>query len=79
MIDKPKLTFSQQIIYDCIVKYITETDSLPSMRMIMNMAGLNSVSTVHTHLQQLKKKGYITYIPGKRKSIRTTEMLEKTN
>ena len=75
--DKPELTFSQQIIYDCIVKYITETDSSPSMRTIMRMAGLNTVSTVYVHLQHLKEKGYITYTPGKTKSIKTIEMLER--
>lgn len=74
---KPELTFSQQVIYDCIVKYIAETDSLPSMRTIMRMAGLNTVSTVYVHLQHLKEKGYITYTPGKNKSIRPVEMLER--
>lgn len=74
---RPELTFSQQIIYDCIVKYITETNSLPSMRTIMRMAGLNTVSTVYVHLQHLKEKGYITYTPGKSRSIKTIEMLER--
>lgn len=75
--NKPKLTFAQQIIYDCIVKYTSESDSSPSMRTIMLMAGLNTVSTVYVHLQHLKEKGYITYTPGKYKSIRLTEMLER--
>lgn len=77
--DKPKLTTCQQIIYNCIVKYIDENYASPTVREIRDMAGLNSVSTVAVHLKNLKTKGYINYMPRKKRSIEIPEMLEKTN
>lgn len=64
------MTFSQQIIYDSIKKYIEENEEAPSIREICELAGLSSPATVHKHLKNLKKLGYIDIEPKKKKGIR---------
>ena len=63
------MTFYQQVIYDCIVKFMEENHCAPTFREIGKMANLSAVSTVHAHLQTLKGKGYIDYEPGVPRSI----------
>lgn len=61
--ERQPMTFSQKVIYDSIAKFIDENQCSPTMREIAKVAGLSSVSTVHAHLQTLKRKGYIDYDP----------------
>lgn len=68
------MTFYQQVIYDCIVKFMEENHCAPTFREIGKMANLSAVSTVHAHLQTLKRKGYINYEPGVSRSIRILEV-----
>lgn len=63
------MTFYQQVVYDCIVKFMEENYCAPTMREICKMAELNSVSTVCVHVHNLKKKGYIDYVPRIGRSI----------
>lgn len=67
------MTFSQQIIYEVVKKYIEEYGTSPSIREICDLSGLNSKSTVHKHLKNLKDKGYIGYEPKKKRSIRIND------
>lgn len=67
------MTFTQQIIYECIKKYIEENVEAPSIREICELAGLSSPATVHKHLKNLKEKGYIDIEPKKKKGIRIKE------
>ena len=69
-----KLTHKQQIIYDYIKKEIQRNGYAPSVREICDGVGLSSTSTVHAHLEILRKKGYIRRLPSKN---RTIEILEE--
>ena len=51
-----KLTFSQQVILDCIKKYYKKNYEMPTLEEICDMAGINTRSTVHEHLRNLQKK-----------------------
>lgn len=68
------MTFYQQVVYDCIVKFMEENHRAPTFREIGKMANLSAVSTVHMHVQSLKKKRYIDYEPGVSRSIRILEV-----
>lgn len=68
-----EMTFSQQIIYECIREYIEENEEPPTIREICVLAELSSPATVHKHLKNLKEKGYIYYEPRKRRGIRVME------
>ena len=68
-----KLTIKQQVVYDFIRKEIKRNGYAPSVREICDGIGLSSTSTVHAHLETLKKKGYIKRFPSKN---RTMEVLE---
>ena len=64
------MTFMQEVIYDCIKKYIEENEEAPSFRKIALMAGLKSPATVHKHIHNLINLGYIEMENGKTKSIK---------
>ena len=68
-----KLTVKQQIVYDFIRKELRRNGYVPSVREICEGIGLSSTSTVHAHLETLRKKGYIRRFPSKN---RTVEILE---
>ena len=67
------MTSPQQIIYECIKKYIEENEEAPTIREICELAGLSSTASVHKNLKILKRKGYIDYEPRVKKSIRIKE------
>ena len=67
---KNKLTFSQQLILDCIYKYYEENLEMPTLDDLCYMANINTKSTVHEHLRNLQKKGYIRIIPKIKRGIR---------
>lgn len=68
------LTNKQLDILEIIKEFIDENGYSPSVREIGEIAKLNSPATVHTHLTQLVKKGYITYVPNKFRTIRVLEV-----
>ena len=68
-----KLTVKQQAVYDFVREEIKRNGYAPSVREICDGVGLSSTSTVHTHLETLRKKGYIKRFPSKN---RTIEILE---
>ena len=68
-----KLTVKQQKVYDFVRKEIKRNGYAPSVREICDGVGLSSTSTVHAHLETLRKKGYIKRFPSKN---RTMEILE---
>jgi repressor LexA len=65
-----KLTFSQQLILDCIYKYYDENLEMPTLTDLCHMSSINTKSTVHEHLRNLQKKGYIRVIPKLKRGIR---------
>lgn len=64
------MTYSQKRIYNSIKKYIEENEEAPSIREICEIAGLSSPATVHKHLKNLEKLGYIDIEPKKKKGIK---------
>ena len=69
-----KLTMKQQVVYDFVRNEIKNNGYAPSVREICVGVGLSSTSTVHAHLETLRKKGYIKRFPSKN---RTIEILEE--
>lgn len=67
---KKKLTPRQSAILKYIKKMIDERGYPPSVREIGEGVGLRSSSTVHTHLVNLEKNGYIRRDPTKPRAIK---------
>lgn len=63
------LTNKQQVVLDFIKSHIENTGSSPSVREICTAADIRSTSTVHLHLKNLEKKGYIHRQNFKNRSI----------
>lgn len=53
------LTGRQRQVYDYLAGYFREHDTAPSYDEIRKHLGLGSLSTVHKHLKQLERKGYL--------------------
>lgn len=60
----------QQKIYDYIKSYIEEKQYPPTIREIAKAVGLNSPSTVHGHLDRMRRKGYIDFIDSLPRTLR---------
>jgi repressor LexA len=69
-----KLTVKQQMILTFLKSEIRKKGYPPTVREICDAVGLNSTSTVHSHLETLERKGYIRRAPSKN---RCTEILEE--
>lgn len=70
------LTPRQQQILNFIKNEVKKKNYPPSVREICKAVGLNSSSTVHTHLASLEKKGYIRRNPTKPRAIEIINPLE---
>jgi repressor LexA len=64
-----KLSLRQASILEFIQQKLDERGYPPSVREIGEAVGLKSSSTVHAHLKQLQKKGYIHRDPTKPRAI----------
>lgn len=62
------MTFSQKIVYDSILKYFRMYHKSPSIRNICRISGFSSPATIHKHLHNLEKLGYIE-LTGKKRGI----------
>lgn len=69
MQDKKEISKRQIAILDYIVRQINTKGYPPSVREIGEAVGLQSSSTVHSHLTQLEQKGYIRRDPTKPRAI----------
>ncbi|MFV0520009.1 MAG: transcriptional repressor LexA [Lachnospirales bacterium] len=67
---REKLTKSQTVVYEFLVDYIEKNKIPPSIREICDATKLNSTSTVHSHLVNLGKKGYIERDSSKNRAMR---------
>ena len=63
------LTARQQAVLDFIKDEILFKGYPPTVREICEAVGLNSPSTVHSHLKTLEKKGYIKRDPAKNRAL----------
>ncbi|MEY8748598.1 hypothetical protein AB9M62_57095 [Bacillales bacterium AN1005] len=71
--DEP-LTRRQQEIYDFIRLFIGDNGYSPTIREIADGIMLASSSTVHSHLNSLIRKGYLTHSSG---GVRTLALTKK--
>ncbi len=63
------LTDRQREIYDYVVAYVDEHGYPPTVREIGEKVGLASPSTVHAHLANLERAGYIRRDPTKPRAL----------
>lgn len=70
MKQKDKLTKKQEKLYLAIKNFIEKNGYAPTIREINEIINIKSTSTTFTKLLQLQKKGYITYINGKARTIK---------
>jgi repressor LexA len=67
------LTKRQQQILDYIISHFNQNGYPPTVREICNAVNLSSTSTVHAHLNNLVKKGYLRRDPTKPRCIEVVE------
>ena len=70
MKQKDELTKKQEKLYLAIKNFIKKNGYAPTIREINEIINIKSTSTTFTKLLQLQKKGYITYINGKARTIK---------
>ncbi|MED4914326.1 LexA family protein [Parageobacillus thermoglucosidasius] len=56
-----ELKEKEKAILNVIIDYMKEHHYSPSMREIASMLDISSTSTVFRHMENLRKKGYITW------------------
>ncbi|MCL6458878.1 MAG: transcriptional regulator [Gorillibacterium sp.] len=64
------LTYRQRGILEALVTYIDLNHYAPSFRELGKIVGLKSSSTIHVHLENLAKSGYIEWEASKPRTIR---------
>ncbi len=62
----------QQEVLAYITEFMGKHGYAPTVREIGDAVGLNSTATVTYHINQLSKKGMLTYEPGKKRAIALT-------
>jgi repressor LexA len=67
-----EISTRQRDILDLIIRTVRERGYPPSVREIGEAVGLNSPSTVHSHLSALVKAGYLRRDPSKPRAIEVT-------
>ncbi len=68
-----QLTTRQREVLDLIKRKVAERGYPPSVREIGEELGLNSPSTVHSHLSSLVRAGYLRRDPSKPRAIEVVE------
>jgi SOS-response transcriptional repressor LexA len=63
------ITKRQKQILDFIIQYELKNEFAPSLKEVKGHFKLSSESTVHQHLEALKKKGYINKLKNKPRGI----------
>jgi repressor LexA len=69
MLLNPKLTETQQELYDWLVHYIHDRQYAPSVREMMKAMGLNSSTPIQCRLKGLRRKGYVEWPKNKARSL----------
>lgn len=65
-----KLTPKQKVILDILKQLIAKNGYPPTVREIGKKANLSSPATIHFHLKQLEKKGYIEQGSNKNRTLK---------
>lgn len=71
---KVKLTKKQALIIDFIKEFTARQGESPSYREIMSALGLNSVSAVAEHIDNLVAKGALKKTPGTARSLEVVDL-----
>ncbi len=72
------LTGRQQEIWDYLVEYVEQHGYPPTVREIGERVGLASPSTVHAHLANLERAGYLRRDPTKPRALELTGLRRQT-
>jgi len=64
-----KLTPKQKKVLDFIISFIKKNNYSPSLEEIAKNFNLKSISTIHQYIEALEKKGYISKVENKKRSI----------
>lgn len=67
------LTTKQIKVMNAIKTFYSEYGYSPTIRELCELTGIKSCSTVHTHLQKLQKKAYISMQESKPRTIMILE------
>lgn len=70
------LTNKQKKILDAIKSFIEKHSFPPTIEELRKIVGIQSKSTIHTHLTKLREKGYVDWWDG---SPRTFQILKHHN
>lgn len=68
-----KLTERERRVYDFLCENIEKNGYSPSVRDIKTALAIKSTSTVHSYLERLDRKGYISKEQGKSRTVRIGE------
>lgn len=68
-----KLTTQQARVLEVIKECIRETGYPPSVRELGERLGLRSTATVHTHLRNLERKGFLKRVAQKSRAFNITD------
>lgn len=64
------MTEKQEQLYKIIKEFIKKNGYAPTVRELNEITNIKSPATTFAKLIQLKKKGYITYVEGKARTIK---------
>ncbi len=64
-----KLTKKQKLVFDFINSYISENGISPTIEEIRKKLKLKAISTIHEHINSLKKKGYLSKSENSARSL----------
>lgn len=67
------MTDRQWEIYEAVRDYTKSRGYPPTVREICEMVGLSSTNTVYRHLKIIKRMGYITFEPGRSRTMKVVK------
>ncbi|CAM3889693.1 HTH domain-containing protein [Cohnella lubricantis] len=72
-----KVSPRQQVVLSEIKAFLIKKGYSPSVRELAAILNIQSPSTVHAHLQSLKRKGMIDWEPDRPRTLRIIEWEER--
>lgn len=69
------LTKEEEVVLNAIKLFIRANKYSPTVRELCFFTDKHSPATVHYHLKNLKKKGYIDYTENRNRTIRVLEVI----
>lgn len=69
-VETPPITDRQRAVYDWVVEYCETRGYSPTIRELCDAFGIKSPNGVMAHLHPLRKKGWLTWIDNRCRTIR---------